>query len=226
MTEKLIKSLILLIGTLAFAAAIAGCGGGDSGSESTTAAGASETTEGGAQATTNSQEAAPQGSKESRSGEQTRPNEAAKPAKPNEASPPQAAEPPSTSKPKPKPASPPKSAFAKQATKICTQEKKRTLAKLGSYLKKQGTELRELKALAKAEIEIIAPAVEAQVRTLRALNPPSADKQKVAAFLNAQQAAAERDRRNPPSSGTEIRLSFHAAGNLARAAGLAACAYG
>jgi hypothetical protein len=123
-----------------------------------------------------------------------------------------------------------KSEFVEKADAICNRDKRQGLAEMSTYVKEKGAESASPQAkialLREALQAVFLPKVQDQIDEIRALGAPQGDEQEVEAFLAALQEGLDAASKAATPTNALFGQSFKRSGELARAYGLTACAYG
>jgi hypothetical protein len=122
-------------------------------------------------------------------------------------------------------------AFVKQANAICEEGKKKSIEKMGAYVRKLkeesgGSKKQALSHLREAIQVVIVPGIAEQVEEVRALDVSGADKARVDEFLAAMEEGIESAEEAKGSSTAPFAKSFKRSAQLAHEIGLDGCAYG
>jgi len=122
-----------------------------------------------------------------------------------------------------------KAEFVKRANAICEKGKKRSLAKMAAYVRKEKGDSGQPNPalLVKAVKAVFIPGVEAQIKEIRALGAPSGDEETVEAFLASLEEGVDAAKEaSGGSAGAAFGQGFKRSAKLAREYGLNGCAYG
>jgi hypothetical protein len=116
--------------------------------------------------------------------------------------------------------------FVTQANTICLQARNKMRSDIAAWVRENGSAVPH-DAGVKASRATLLPTLQSQVEEIRELGAPDGEEDQVDAFLAAMQDAVDANMENDVSLYDEsFSKAFSQSGELARALGINACAYG